>query len=1307
MNVTRALIVGCGAIALWLFAGSVQAASVSGVQSGSVTITTQGTTTVNIAPVVMSRSVLFFSSRHNNNRPGGSMVRARLASSTSIEIVSVRNATFTVQWYLAEFASGVNVQRGSVNQTGSTINVGITPVAALNQAFVTWSKTPATSDSVWSQDDPIIADLTATNNLQIRVNNANGSHVIWWQVVEFTNPADINVQRGTASLTGAATAATAAITAVDLSRSFVLAGFRTSGSGSDIDERLMLADFPNATTVRFLRGDSGDDITEIGWQVVELLDGSTVQGGLAVLANAATTSNQALTAVDLARAVAFGSVQAAAGQSLGGTLYDTDDIIGYASTTLTLNSPTQVTAQRAVGGETSAVGWFVVEFNQAPVVLTPVADWRFDEGSWNGSVDEVIDSSGNDYHGFANNASPVPGLLCNAADLTANSTADYLNMDANAMNGLGDFTVSVWGQTTSNADSTIVSAARGNSSLQANEAVMYFDNANRFWPTITDSPFDTSTRFNIGAFNSGTWRHMAWTRQAATRQSCFYLDGVLQGCTTHPDANDTNPLTVVAGGLIIGQDQDSLGGSFDINQDWQGLLDELVIFPRVLAAAEIQSIRTNNLAGNNWDGTPRVCAVLDQLQITVAPNASTCVASSVTVQALDSGGNPLSDYTGTIDLSTSTNNGNWTVTAGGGTLVPDPDIDDNGAASYTFVAADGGGVTFDLSNAHADDLTITAQDTAAGVSATSGVVSFRDNAFVITNNEFVYPVAGRDHAFDVTLWQRDTSLAVPDCQIATAYNGVQNLDGWYDPGAAHPGGAAAPALEQLTNVFPLGLGVAAATPVDLVFNNGVAAFSLRTTDVGQYTINLRDDTATFATVTITGASSELTVRPFGFAITGIAAGGPNPGGTTPGGILFNAAGDPFQAQFTAVLYGAGDPLDANGNPTSWIALENNANAPSFAWATDLGAVLNTPPLAIGGATGILDRPGGTQITAAEFIAGGALPTDLRYSEVGSMFMSASADNYLGVAGLSVQGQSQVVGRFNPAEFTVTGTVSTYDAACTAFTYLGQPFDYSAGARPVATITAVNALGATTLNYFDFGVIDNDWWLLGDIAETYDDPPRNLIYSGVGPSHNSTEFPTANGQVVVNFVGPLMYTKPIPYTDGVGVDPFMAAPTMSFSVVDGEGVAFNGGADFTFNIPEAVGQNWVRHGRLQLQSAHGSEVLDLSAPLLLQTFDMTNFVTQPNDACTAVAVADFTYVGVPIASGVTPFAAGVGSLDWACSLASPCPSGFVDVTGALAGAGLDWLRYDWDGDNVEDEPAARVTFGIHAGSNRNIHIREMF
>ena len=43
---------------------------------------------------------------------------------------------------------------------------------------------------------------------------------------------------------------------------------------------------------------------------------------------------------------------------------------------------------------------------------------------------------------------------------------------------------------------------------------------------------------------------------------------------------------------------------------------------------------------------------------------------------------------------------------------------------------------------------------------------------------------------------------------------------------------------------------------------------------------------------------------------------------------------------------------------------------------------------------------------------------------------------------------------------------------------------------------------------------------------------------------------------------------------------------------------------------------------------------------------------------------------------------------------------------LGGAALPWLRFDWDGDGTHaEDPFARATFGIYAGSDRVIYFRE--
>ncbi len=247
---------------------------------------------------------------------------------------------------------------------------------------------------------------------------------------------------------------------------------------------------------------------------------------------------------------------------------------------------------------------------------TLIADYRFDELSWDGTTDEVEDSTSNGFDGTSFNASTTTGLICNAADLTANGTTDYISLDNQAMNGLGDFTISVWGQT-SNSDTwhTILSGAAGNTGLLANEFVMLFDGVTAFQPVISEEFFSGSPSVSITSINDGNWHHFVWTRNASNLESCFYIDGVLQACVNQPDADDNDNLSISSGGLIVGQDQDTVGGSFESNQDWEGLLDELMIFDEVLTLAEVQSIRTNQLAGNNWDGSTRTCPSLPTPQV--------------------------------------------------------------------------------------------------------------------------------------------------------------------------------------------------------------------------------------------------------------------------------------------------------------------------------------------------------------------------------------------------------------------------------------------------------------------------------------------------------------------------------------------------------------------------------------------------------------------------------------------------------------------------------------------------------------------
>lgn len=343
-------------------------AAVESRQVGTATSTANGTVTDTIAAVDPSRSFLVFHTRSNLNRPV-TQIRGRIANSTTLEFARVTDeatpSTVNIRWYLVEFACGVNVQHGATTLSAATTNVAISPVAALDQAFVTWSKTPAAADATTDQNDALVAELTTTSNLQLRANTTPSSHVVWWQVIEFTNPADIDVQKGTTTMLGTATSRTVTLpTAVDPAKTFLLVSFQTSGSGADIGARMLRAQLTNSTTLTIDRSVSGtpDDITEIFWQTVEL-EGASVQRGTTNFPSSDGSQSATLSpSVDLTRSVVFASVNLAGGLSGGRTPYVTDDIVGVASFSPGFASSTQITIQRNNTAASADVGWFVVQF---------------------------------------------------------------------------------------------------------------------------------------------------------------------------------------------------------------------------------------------------------------------------------------------------------------------------------------------------------------------------------------------------------------------------------------------------------------------------------------------------------------------------------------------------------------------------------------------------------------------------------------------------------------------------------------------------------------------------------------------------------------------------------------------------------------------------------------------------------------------------------------------------------------------------------------------------------------------------------
>ncbi|WP_353661780.1 LamG-like jellyroll fold domain-containing protein [Hydrogenimonas sp. SS33] len=231
------------------------------------------------------------------------------------------------------------------------------------------------------------------------------------------------------------------------------------------------------------------------------------------------------------------------------------------------------------------------------------AAYRMDACYWDGSAGEVKDSSGNGYDGTARDATTEMAKLCRGGDFSADGTSDYVSLDHRALDGLGDFSVSVWIKTSQSGNFAILSGAN---SKTANEALMWFMNDGKsFHPFIHGH----SKKLSISDVSDGQWHHLVWTRHSTT--NCLYVDGSKEGCVDI--GNGDGPVKIDTGGLIVAQEQDSVGGGFDAQQDFEGVMDELEIFSTTLSDAQVQTIYNNEKSGKNYEGSARTCPCLFEI----------------------------------------------------------------------------------------------------------------------------------------------------------------------------------------------------------------------------------------------------------------------------------------------------------------------------------------------------------------------------------------------------------------------------------------------------------------------------------------------------------------------------------------------------------------------------------------------------------------------------------------------------------------------------------------------------------------------
>lgn len=289
----------------------------------------------------------------------------QLLDSTTLRFIRNTGAATTpqIRWYLAEFESGVSVQRGSrVLATGANTVVLASPVTDLSKTFVLMSH--RNTGSAFGSDDFSRAHMINNGTLQLNVNVTGTGTTNYYQVVEY-NAA--NVQRGTISFAAATVAGTSAISAVNTNKTYLTTECESAdGTTANIGQKGVRAELASATSVVLTRQNTGQ-IMVCNWQTIEFLDRVSVERGVGTLASASLGGTVGFGA----NAVSTLGIPVISGprNSCGSSTFSTDDNIGVLCANMRINSSSQGILTRALTGAAAIFQWSLIRI-PARVVKT-------------------------------------------------------------------------------------------------------------------------------------------------------------------------------------------------------------------------------------------------------------------------------------------------------------------------------------------------------------------------------------------------------------------------------------------------------------------------------------------------------------------------------------------------------------------------------------------------------------------------------------------------------------------------------------------------------------------------------------------------------------------------------------------------------------------------------------------------------------------------------------------------------------------------------------------------------------------------
>lgn len=954
------------------------------------------------------------------------------------------------------------------------------------------------------------------------------------------------------------------------------------------------------------------------------------------------------------------------------------DIASYASTN------TQI--RFLSSGTNARIGMYIddiqIQYDVSCPPPEPVTDWHLDESGYTGASSEVVDSSASGFNARALGGAGTisDGQVCRTMAFDGDN--DYYEARSFSAPLRGTGSLSFWIQT----------RQTGGASMWTSPGVTGIEVSGStddiFWGSLNSSgqigvgPGDNDHSFSTTIIADGDWHHVVQTRDSTSGVLQTFVDGDLENTSTSATG------TISQEFYSIGRLEHSRGSPLYFN----GNLDEVMIFDSVLNEDNVQTIYTNQLAGDNWDGSERICnnPTASAFILSHDRNGIHCLAEPISVSAVDSANVIVPSYVGSITLDTQSGDGTWALSTGSGTLI---DVtSDDGLATYQFSASDNGAATFSLTyNQGTRTINVDAYQTNQTTirdTDSEGDLTFAPSGFVVTANALSNPppnpindpissqTAGTN--FPVYLTAYGTSTTDAQCGVIESYNGNSQLKFWtlYNSPASGT-------LTASINGSSSGASLASASAQSVSFANGQAEVTVNYKDVGLIALGVEDQ-ASFSN-TLAGGSNNFVARPADLAITTVTdgSGNTNPAAASMSGSAFVAAGSSFRVVVTA--------RDATGSTTPNFGLETAAETIRLRSSN-----LVAPSGGRNGASG--DISGGTSFT--QTAAGTFTATGLSFDEVGIIQLRAEvADGDYQGSGAVLGNQSGNVGRFYPASFVLTSQSLT--PACGTFSYQGQP-EVSAAFN----IQARNLAGSVVQNYDSVLLGSSNVAGLAWSAENAD--------SGVDLGSRLSSIGTnwSAGQLQLN-------TTSLSFGRATNPDGPFDSLQLGLTLIDLLDSAMLAGVDqnpgTTGNCvsagdcsSQALGSpTQVRYGRLAVLPGSAPEDSVLDVALAAEYFDGSGFRAHPQDQCSSYANVDASLNAFidNLNSGETTVIAPTPSSTLLNGVARPSSPLRLSAPGVGNAGGttltLDvesWLEFPWTGAGMVN-PSAQQQFGTYRGHDR--------